>query len=97
MISTVIMLGLLANPIAPDKAAHFGVSYAATHTCQVVVKKTFRTTKLISTVACSTAVLSAGAIKEFIDPIVGGKRDSKDFAADLLGVGLAITIISIDF
>lgn len=97
MILPLLALSLISNPIAPDKAAHFGVSYAATHACQVITKKLFDTSKLTSTLVCAGTVLAAGIAKEVADPYMGGQRDSKDLIADVAGVGLAVTIISIDW
>jgi hypothetical protein len=97
MITSILALSLISNPLAPDKVAHFGGSYAATHMCEVLIKKTFDTSVLTSSLTCGSIVLAAGIAKELIDPKIGGQRDSKDFVADMLGVSLAVTVINIDW
>lgn len=68
-----------------------------THTCQVVLKKTTKLSKTASTITCAASTIALGAFKEVVDPSIGGQRDSMDFIADVAGVGLAVTVISIDF
>lgn len=82
--------------IAVDKAAHFGISYGITHASYAVCKKISnkKVPCLIGAAAFSTAL---GVTKELIDPSIGGNRDIKDLAADLLGTGFAVTFISIEF
>jgi len=92
-----VAYSLISSPIAPDKAAHFGVSYAMTHICQVAVKKAFDMSKTKSTIICAASVLAAGATKEVMDPYTGGTKDGRDMIANILGVGFAVTIINLDF
>lgn len=96
MLSSILALSLISAP-PPDKVAHFALSYAMTHSCQVLTKKLFNASKLKSTIICAGAVLVAGAAKEIADPYMGGQRDSKDLIADMAGIGLAVTIISVDW
>jgi hypothetical protein len=88
---------LISDPIPMDKAAHFGVSYALTHSCQVITKKVFNSSKLKSTLLCAGATLAVGALKEVADAQKGATDMKNDFLADAAGVGFAITIITIDW
>jgi VanZ family protein len=96
MITTLALFSLISVPPI-DKVAHMGVSYAMTHTCQVLLKKTTDVSKTTSTIVCAATTLAIGGLKEIVDPYNGGTRDVADFAADAVGVGLAVTVISIDW
>lgn len=97
MLLIALNLALISLPVAPDKAAHFGVSYAMTHSCQVAAKNLLNMSKFNSTLVCAAGVAAIGAAKEVSDPYTGGQRDGKDFIADALGIGLAVTVINLDF
>lgn len=93
MIPSILLVMLISNPLPPvDKAAHFGVSYAMTHTCQVIIKKTTDLSRTSSTIICAAATLASGAARELT-----GNKDKNDMLANVAGVGLAVTIISIDW
>ncbi len=89
---------LYAEDLIPvDKAAHFGLSAAGTMGCEVIVRKVFKANKWVSTFSCIGAMTAVGVTKEIIDSKSGSKFDNQDLAADMLGVGFAITIIAIDW
>ena len=91
MILTSIIFSLIATPPV-DKAAHFGLSYATTHACQVVLDEGLEVDEVASTFICAGAVLAAGSVRELT-----GNNDPKDIAANIAGVGLAVTFIAIDW
>jgi hypothetical protein len=97
MLTPLLALALVSNPLPPDKAAHFGMSYVVNHVCYTVMKTTTHNSKLTDTVVCTAGTIVLGGIKEIIDPYTGGKRELGDFAADVMGAGFAVTIINLDF
>lgn len=96
MLTSLALFSLISAPPI-DKVAHMGVSYVMTHTCQVVLKRTTSMSKTASTVVCAASTLAVGAVKEIVDPYNGGQRDAADMIANTVGVGLAVTVISIDW
>lgn len=90
MIPIILSIALTSLPV--DKAAHFGLSYAATHACQVVLDEGLEVDEVASTFICAGAVLAAGSVRELT-----GNNDPKDMAANIAGVGLAVTFIAIDW
>lgn len=92
MISLLLSIGLVGTfNQHVDKAAHFGVSYASTHVCQVTLDKVMDD-KIASTALCAGAVMAAGSVRELT-----GNNDPKDMAANVAGIGLAVIFISIDW
>lgn len=80
-------------------AAHTGASYLITHATQVLCKRVIgKEHKTICTLVGASVAASAGIVKEVvIDKNESSKRHAVGYAEDALGIGLAITFISIDF
>lgn len=89
-----------AETISVDRVAHFGLSYVITDTiatgCSAFLRHAAQDETFGASVFCSIVGggvgLSAGYIKEIMDSSDGGEFDSGDFAADALGVGLAMVL-----
>lgn len=80
-------------------AAHTGTSYLITHASEVLCKRIAgREYKLTCTIIGASIAASAGIVKEIvIDEGESNKRHAIGYGEDALGIGLAVTFISIDF
>ena len=75
-------------PIATDKAAHFGVSAVATESLLKVCQwhEDAHTIPQWCRWSAAAAVFAAGVAKERDDGRRGGRFDSSDLSADVLGI-----------
>lgn len=80
-------------------AAHTGASYLITHSTEVICKKIAgQEHKLACTIVGASVAATAGVVKEIVfDKGESNKRHTIGYAEDALGIGLAVTFISIDF
>ena len=79
----VIYAGVAENPMATDKAAHFGAGYIVADVASEVKLPRW---------ACLLSSVAIGAAKESYDLNHGGTFDLKDLAATSLGGVTQITI-----
>ena len=81
MLGIILAVTLSIPSIPVDKAAHFGVSWAANHVTHELCTAIDKETKIPCLFLSSAATLTAGLIWEN-----NGNNDIQDMAADALGI-----------
>lgn len=85
-----LFLALTSVPV--DKAAHFGVSYALTHSCYSFTRNVLKASKNTSLLACTFTTTAVGVARE-----MHGNKDKNDMYANVYGMGAAIGFITLDW
>lgn len=85
-------LFLILTSIPVDKAAHFGVSYALTHSCYSFTRNVVKAGKNTSLLACAVATTAVGVAREAY-----GNKDKNDMYANIYGIGAAVGFITLDW
>jgi VanZ family protein len=95
LIITALCVGLTAQAVETDKAAHFGVSYAFQTWMYGFSKKAFRLKKTEALIFATFTTLIVTTAAEYMP---GNKFDSKDILANGIGAATAsATILMFDF
>lgn len=82
--------------LASDKVKHFSVSFALVLLAKVAAKEGLKFDRAASTASAVGSTLLVGFVKEVIDDLNPNNLFSlKDLAADLLGIALALLILSL--
>lgn len=105
--SKIILLGLLICPtlnFAEESessdvthfAAHVGASYAITHATEVVCTKSLgKEHRFACTLAGIATSLGAGMFKEHV--LDGSQNHTSAYVSNITGIGLAVTMIGVDW
>ncbi|NBW11480.1 MAG: hypothetical protein EBR82_25965 [Caulobacteraceae bacterium] len=95
LIIAALCVGLTAQAVETDKAAHFGVSYAFQTWMYGFSKKAFRLKKTDAIILATFTTLIVTTAAEYMP---GQTFDSKDILANGIGAATAnITILMFDF
>jgi hypothetical protein len=103
MITSILALALISNPFNSDEAlhavGHTGGSYMLTHGGEVVCKKiTGKEHKVGCLVGSVVTTVVVGTAKELVlDRGESKQRHAKGFIEDAIGIGAAVTFITIDW
>lgn len=84
------------SAVASDKAAHFGLSAAATTACALFTRIFIRN-KWVNAGGCVLAINAAGVAKELTDPYRGGDQDLNDVYANMAGSTFSLFSVSFGF
>lgn len=104
-----VSMALMLQPVFADDSlngedllhasAHIGTTYLITHATEVVCKKIAgKEHKLACTLVGVGAAVAASVVKETVmDSGESNHRHLVGYGEDLIGIGAAVTLISIDF
>ena len=83
-------------PVPTDKAAHYGLAFASQTICSAGMNKVTKK-RFMSVAGCFIALNTLGIAKELSDPMRGGKKESGDVIANVLGTASAGVIFQWGF